>query len=203
MQGGILTIMPGGLPGAGAAKATWAMDAERLKQVDADNTVSIRHAVLAATVAMLLIAAEPVAAAAEKLSFDVNVTLSEKALAKLGTLKEGIIISAAYYGDPRPSFKKHVDETGHINLGSGDEEVELPASGGRATVTGSKVDTTRLVWLSGPVQINVNVYSARKSNSDNLLSCDFIDGPLADVVNAPVPLHCTLIDEGTDVKRKP
>lgn len=44
--------------------------------------------------------------------------------------------------------------------------------------------------------VNVNVASARKSNQDNLLDCDFIDGAVAKVrKNAPITLHCYLIDE--------
>lgn len=196
----ILTIMSGALPGFRTSRA---IDKERLKQMDTGSNASIRHAVLAATVSILSVAAGSVAIAAEKFSFDVNVTLSEKALAKLKAQNEGIIVAASYYGDPKPSARKHADEAGRIDLDAGDEKVELPGNGGRATVTGGKVDSTRLAWLSGPVQVNVNVYSARKAGDDNLLSCDFIDGALADVVKTPVTLHCALIDEGTDNKRRP
>lgn len=36
-----------------------------------------------------------------------------------------------------------------------------------------------------------------------LIDCDFIDGKLADVVRAPVALHCALVEENPETKSKP
>ena len=38
---------------------------------------------------------------------------------------------------------------------------------------------------------------------DNLLGCDFIDGPLSNVQKQPVTLHCALIEENYDTELKP
>ena len=58
--------------------------------------------------------------------------------------------------------------------------------------------------ITGGVKVNVNLYSARHSSSDNILACDFIDGSLADVVKAqPVTLHCGLITENAKTALKP
>ena len=56
----------------------------------------------------------------------------------------------------------------------------------------------------GDIGVNVNVFTARQSGDLNLISCDFIDGPLDDVIQAmPVALHCTLIEEEIETELKP
>jgi uncharacterized protein YecT (DUF1311 family) len=126
-------------------------------------------------------AAVPAAAAPGNMGFDVTVTLSKKAAAKLAAEKEGIVVLASYYGDPKQSAEKHANEIGQISLEEQDEQVAIPGTGGPAHISGAKVDIKRLDWLAGPPKVNVNIASARKSSSDNLLGCDFIDGPLGDV----------------------
>ncbi|WP_214477087.1 hypothetical protein [Mesorhizobium sp. dw_380] len=153
--------------------------------------------------ASALLACAVQAAAQGNMGFDVNVTLSKKAAAKLAATKEEIVVFADYYGDPKRSAQKHANEIGQISLAPQDEEVGIPHTGGHAHISGAKVDAKRLDWLAGPPKVNVNVASARKSSSDNLLGCDFIDGPLSDVQKKPVTLHCGLIEENLDTKLRP
>lgn len=135
------------------------------------------------------------------MAFDVHITLSKQAAATLVRRKEAMAASASFYGDPKPAAEKHADEVGRIDLGT--EDVEIPGVPGQMHFTGAKVATERLGWLAGPVQVNVNVYSARKSSPDNLLQCDFIDGTLDRVRQAPITLHCSLIEENVDTSVKP
>ncbi|UXN60566.1 hypothetical protein [Phyllobacterium zundukense] len=160
---------------------------------------------LATTIAAIMLLAGSIPATAQDgMGFDVNVTLSPKAAARLAAEKEGIVVFADYYGDPKRSAAKRANEIGQIDLNQQDETVQIPGTGGHAHVSGAKVDTKRLDWLAGPAKVNVNVASARKTNPDNLLACDFIDGALADVMKAPVTLHCYLIEEKhPDTKLKP
>jgi len=153
--------------------------------------------------ALALLACTVPATARDNMGFDVNVTLSPKAAAKLAAKKESIVILASYYGAPKRSAEKHANEIGRIDLEQQDEQVAIPGTGGHARISGAKVDANRLDWLASPVSVNVNIASARKSSSDNLLSCDFIDGPLSKVKKAPVTLHCALIEENYDTKLKP
>lgn len=139
-------------------------------------------------------------AAGKSYAFSVNITLSQKAAMKLTALHEGIVVSASYSGDPAPGAEKHTDEIGRISLGI--ESVEAPGKAGTVQVTGVKVKRSRLVWVKGPVLLNVNVYSARHSSSDNILSCDFFDGNLEDAVRKPISLHCSLIEEGVETQYK-
>lgn len=142
------------------------------------------------------------AADAEPLGFDVNVTLSPRAAAALQKTKEGITVSARYYGDPTPAAARHANEVGQIDLGG--EELRLPARGGPARLTGQGVKTYRLHWTRGAPKVNVNAFSSRLSHADNILSCDLIDGDVAQAVKAqPVELHCALITEGRDPVLQP
>lgn len=145
----------------------------------------------------------PALSAEQDMSFDVEVTLSEQAAARLDAAKEGIIVYASYYGDPKPSAAKHVDEIGMIDLSPENEQVELPSSGGLAHVTGATVDKKRFAWLDGPPKVNVNVFTARKSSPDNLLECDLIDGPVAEVRKETITVHCGLIEEQPETSLKP
>lgn len=135
------------------------------------------------------------------LGFTLNTSFSPNAMKRLSALGEAVIVSAAYYGDPKPTAEQHADAVGRIQLGS--ENLEVPAKPGAVRITGANVKTDRLDWVAGDVKVNVNLFSARKDSQDNLLACDFIDGKLADVAQAPVTLHCALIEENPDTKLKP
>jgi hypothetical protein len=133
-------------------------------------------------------------------AFTVEITLSPKASAKLAALHENIIVSASYSGDPAPDAEKHTDEIGSIPLGI--ENIEVPGKAGTVRVPGTKIRRNRFAWIKGPVLLNVNVYSARHSGPDNILNCDFFDGRLENAIRKPVPLHCSLIEEGVETKHK-
>lgn len=152
--------------------------------------------------AVALCGAPAAVSASDPLDFDVNVILSPKAAAKLQATHEGISASASYYGDPTPAAARHADAVGHINLGN--ELVTLPGGTGPIHFTGRNVAADRLGWIEGGMKVNVNVYSARRSNPDNILACDFIDGSLAAVVEAqPITLRCGLIAENPETGSKP
>ncbi len=134
----------------------------------------------------------------EPYAFQVQITLSDKAAATLKRLNEGIVISASYSGDPKPSAKRHADEIGQIPLGI--QNVEIPGRPATVIVSGSHVKRGRIAWIRGPVLLNVNAYSARRSGPDNILSCDFFDGNLRHAARRTVSIHCSLIEEKVETK---
>lgn len=134
----------------------------------------------------------------EPYAFQVQITLSDKAAATLKRLNEGIVISASYSGDPKPSARRHADEIGQIPLGI--QNVEIPGRPATVIVSGSHVKRGRIAWIRGPVLLNVNAYSARHSGPDNILSCDFFDGNLRHAAPRTVPIHCSLIEEKVETK---
>lgn len=123
----------------------------------------------------------------------VRIVLSPAASKTLIQGHESITAFASWYGWPVPQRQASADEVGQINLGHA--EITLPAKGGIARFTPKMMKTKRLDWIKDDVYVNVNVSSARRHWPDNILSCDFIDGVLADVGRNPVTLRCSLIKE--------
>jgi hypothetical protein len=146
------------------------------------------------------ISAGPVHTASEPFAFQVRVSLSERAAATLHHLDEGIVISASYSGKPRASARQHADQIGQIPLGS--QNVEVPGKPATVIVNGSSVKRGRLAWVHGPVLLNVNVYSARRSGPNNILACDFFDGRLRNAFRQAVQIHCSLIEEKAEVRHR-
>jgi hypothetical protein len=132
--------------------------------------------------------------------FTVHISLSPKGADRLSALHEGIVVAASYSGDPNAAGQKHVDQIGRIDLGR--EEIVTAGKAGTVEVTGTKVRRQRMAWIEGPVLLNVNVYSARRSGSDNILNCDFFDGKLADAARGTVELNCSLIEEKVETRHK-
>ncbi|MDR3494403.1 MAG: hypothetical protein P4L82_07355, partial [Ancalomicrobiaceae bacterium] len=85
-------------------------------------------------------------------------------------------------------------DDGQVVLGT--EMIQLPGSGGVATITGSTAKANHVDWLKNrEVSVNVNVYTARLADENNLLDCDLVDGLVADVQVKPNKVVCKLIGE--------
>ncbi|MDE1178526.1 MAG: hypothetical protein PW789_18285 [Edaphobacter sp.] len=133
-------------------------------------------------------------------AFDVSITLSQKAAAWLKAHRESIVVSADYTGAPKPDAEGRANQIGTIDLGV--ENVEVIGAAGLVRVTGTKVDGRRLDWIKGPVMLNVNLFSGRHANGDNVLACDFFDGKLSSAVKKTPELRCSLIAEQVEMKHR-
>jgi hypothetical protein len=141
-----------------------------------------------------------VASAAGDFGFDLEVSLTPMAAETLGRTDEGIVVSAWWYADPKAGADAHTNPVGLIDIGF--EEHELEAMAGTVRIGGAGVDTGALAHIGGPVMVNVNVYSARRAGPDNVLDCDFFDGPLTNAMARPVALRCGLIEEHIKTEAK-
>jgi len=163
--------------------------------------VSLRTIAPASILTLLLTVAQPLRGQEQKpiiFAFDVEISLSDRAAARLKMRNESIVVSAYYSGAPKPSAERHTNQIGTIDLGT--ENVEVIGAAGLVRVTGTKIDIDRLEWIKGPVMVNVNAYSGRHSSPDNILACDFFDGKLSSVVRKTPTLHCSLIDERAETQ---
>jgi hypothetical protein len=151
----------------------------------------------ASIAAFMLSAASP---AAQPLGFEVDVTFSPKAVAKIDLSKEHITVNASWFGEPTKAAADKVDQIGRIDVAR--EELDITANPGVAHLTAPKADPQRLEWVDGPVSVNINVYSARRNGPDNILACDFFDGELSSAQRAPITLHCSLIEENVPTQAK-
>jgi hypothetical protein len=134
-------------------------------------------------------------------SFDVQISLSQKAAAKLNSLSEGIVIAATYFGNPAPGAKTNLNQVGQIDLGG--ETVEISGRPQEVHISSPRIRQSVLSEVQGPVLLNVNVYSARRTGQDNILNCDFFDGNLQEAVHKPVALHCSLLSERAESSNGP
>ena len=126
-------------------------------------------------------------------AFDVDVALSDAAAKVLADGSETVIVSAAYFGDGKAGLDPAIlNEVGQVDIGAA--QVELPGAG-RARLDGSAVRRERLAFIAGDLQVNVNVFSGRRSSDDNLLDCGFFQDSVAVAAAEPVVLSCRLIAE--------
>jgi len=132
--------------------------------------------------------------AASPYAFSVDITLSPPAAQQLSRHRETIKLAAFYYGVPKPGLPEGIDNgMGQVFLG--ETELEIPGADGRADFDGKSVQTSRLRYIEGEPQINLNVYSGRRSSEDNLLDCDFFEDAVRVAHAAPLKIHCKLIGE--------
>ncbi len=101
---------------------------------------------------------------------------------------EWVVISAWYYGEP-VSEAVPVDEMGLVYLGA--EEATVFATDQRL-VLGGMTAGAPTAWVVEP-QINVNVYTARKTDENNLLDCGIVEGPVAGMAQGVQQITCRLL----------
>ncbi len=143
--------------------------------------------------------ASAAAPAAPKSGFDVDISLSPKALAKLTAIHESIAISADYFGEATDeAIKRHLDNhQGEVNLGAGEERHEVPGAGGAAHFTPPPADPEKLKYVKdGKMQVLINVFTARHVNQDNLIDCGIFQDAVEVAERDTIKITCKLIGEG-------
>ena len=132
--------------------------------------------------------------------FELALKLSDKLVAELTAKNETIIVAAYFYADANEKGAAEIDDMGRITLS--DERTELPPVSGAVPVNGI-VDPGKLALTQGEVSVNVNIFSGRKSSEDNLIGCDFIDGPVSELTAQPTEIFCGLLTEDPVTVMKP
>lgn len=122
----------------------------------------------------------------------VKVTLSPKASAELQRTKEAVLVDVVYGGDPTQKASSQANDLGLIELGR--VKKELPGAA-EITLTEDVIDKNRLKLTVGQPQIMINVLSAKKTSSNNILSCAFYWETLKVAGQAPVVIPCKLLSE--------
>jgi hypothetical protein len=130
-------------------------------------------------------------APASPYAFDVQLTLTPRAAEKLVSTRERLIIAGMYWGAPNLAAEPTADEMGQIPLG--EDFVEVAPESATVTIPAANFDPAQLQNVEGAPQVLVNVYSARKTHEDNLLSCGIYEGPVAMAQKQAVDIQCDLI----------
>lgn len=125
--------------------------------------------------------------------FEVQLTLTPRAIEKLTAMSEMVTIAGMYWGEPSEAGKPRADDIGQINLGRDDINVQ-PASR-TVLVPGAAIDPSVLETdVAGAPQVLVNVFTARMAHEDNLINCGIYEGPIAMARAKPVDIRCDLIE---------
>lgn len=154
---------------------------------------------LARKVALAMALGVAGAAQAQDLAITVDVTLTPAAAKQLAKGADNVIVSAWYYGTPKPGAKSYANEEGMVDIAA--EKANLGKGGGKAALAPS---SQGLEWIEDKPFVNVNIFSGldvpdaaedEEVGGENVLSCDFFDGPLAHAQASPIALTCGLITE--------
>lgn len=132
-------------------------------------------------------------ASPDPFAFTVDVTLSDAAKEQFGLSGETVIVGATYFADPADDAEKDiVNDIGQVDLGS----ALVTLSGeGQAAFGSSGLQRDRLDFIEGKPQVNINVWSGRKSSPNNLLDCDMFQDAIAVAASKPVAIDCRLLEE--------
>ena|SRR5580700_4271081 len=137
--------------------------------------------------------AAPAAQPSAPSSFQVAVTLSPAAAAKIAQSQVQVDVMVTFYGDPSdPTLEGQYQ--GQYPLAP-EEDVILNGSG-TATVAVPQVDPANAAGMRSGALYEVSVVSGNHVTENNALNCDTIlDQPLAAVAGKTLPVNCKLIGE--------
>lgn len=118
-----------------------------------------------------------------------HIRFDADAAKQLGDLGEMVTISAHFYGEAKPDAKLEPDEMGEITLGLEEftvapKELRVEVGASLAVAPEDQVKTPML---------NVNVWTARYADENNLLDCTTVDGPVAELAGKEQQISCKLL----------
>ena len=113
--------------------------------------------------------------------FEIEIELTDKAKERITNSGETIIISIFYYGYPRDERKANSEKDGTLYLTGDKKEIHYGQIARFENVKISKKDYEQLI--DKDFELNLNVYSGRKSSQDNLLHCEPLFDKVSNVVN--------------------
>ena len=141
------------------------------------------------TLALIVLTTWSGAALAQDRTISFGLGFDPATSATLTARGEMVTISAWYFGEPaRPEVR--VDEMGQVYLG-GEELTIFPLD--QQITLGANLGNAKLGDVIAPM-VNINIFSARLTHEDNLIDCDFIEGPVAEIAAQELVLTCTLLN---------
>lgn len=124
-------------------------------------------------------------------TFEIEVSLSQKAKAKLSKNNETIIVSASFSGMPKDTTSKDFQNSGEIGISGKDIEIRNDSIAKFENIRFSKSLYDSL--SDKDIQLLINVFSGRHSSPDNLLDCGIIQEKMSKVKGKIFTIDCKLI----------
>ena len=129
-------------------------------------------------------------AAAHETHISLRVGLDPETASFLADRGERVIVASWFYGEPVPTGKLPPDDLGLLFPDSKEASIwpqdQTVVVGGRLSKAPFESVRTAMV--------NVNVYTSRLTDDDNLLDCGLVDGPIQQVMAATQIIFCKLIN---------
>jgi len=127
-------------------------------------------------------------------AFQVIVTLSPAAAARISATGQTITVPAEFYGVPSNEQQRMADE-GRLDLAP-EQDVVLQGAG-TANFAAPQIDQSKLGSVEGgQVDVAIDISSGNHTTQNNLLNCDtFMDTSLTVAEAKPIQLNCKLIGE--------
>ena len=126
-------------------------------------------------------------------SFDIEVSLSAKANAKLTNDKETVVVTAWFSGQPKDTTSKEYAESGEMFIQSARAEL---SNSRIAKFEGIKFSKASYDSLAGKdISVLINIFSGRRSTQDNLLDCAILAEKMSAVKGRKFILAGKLIGE--------
>lgn len=123
------------------------------------------------------------------LPFEIEVTLSPKAIERIVNSKETIIVNVSLTGLPKD--KTLLAEDGEFYVATAEREITY---GQVAKFDNIKFSRKTFDQLTGKdVHVNAFVYSGRKSSPDNILTCEIVADSVSRIVNKRIRITGKLI----------
>src|SRR5437868_890282 len=123
--------------------------------------------------------------------FEIEIQLSPKAIDKLNKANETIIVDVMLEGTPKDSAHAKFGEDGIFYVGAKQKEIKY---GQIAKFDDLKISRKIYDQLADKdAEVNINVYTGRKSSQNNLIDCEPLFGKLSKVVNKKSTLKGKLI----------
>lgn len=113
--------------------------------------------------------------------FEIEIELTDKAKERLTSGNETIIVSIFYYGYPKDEKKANSEKDGTLYLIGDKKEITYGQIARFENLKIAKKDYEQLI--DKDFELNLNVYSGRKSSQDNLLDCEPLFDKVSNVVN--------------------
>lgn len=139
--------------------------------------------------ALILTALLATPATAQETTITLHITFDAASATKLQEAGEMVIISSYFWGDPVAGNVLPVNEIDQLYLG-GEQATVWPNA--QTISIGHSLAGGPLGNVETPM-VNVNVYSARITDENNLLDCGIVDGPTDALSKFPQEISCKLI----------
>lgn len=129
------------------------------------------------------------AAAAQDGGLRLAISFDDTSLAKLQDIGERVTINAWFFGEPTDAGADLADEMGTVYLGT--ETYDIWPADQVVTIGGSVPGMPKHLIIQP--MVNVNVYTSRIKDDNNLLNCGLVEGPFDDLAKDTQAISCTLI----------